>query len=83
MTEDHQNVNVHNVTYMFVANRTSGHHLTDRKQAGSVLSLENPKCLPSAQNKINQRNNLYASWKNIEKQQWAKHLKYDKEMDLK
>ena len=38
MTEEHQNMDVHSVTYMSVANRVSGHHFCDAKPTESPQS---------------------------------------------
>lgn len=60
MTHEHQNNDAHCVTYMSVANRVSGNHLSNVKPGGSVLSLENGKCLPSVSDNVRQRENYIA-----------------------
>ena len=60
MTHEHQNIDAHCVTYMSVANRVSGNHLATVNRSGSVLNLENGKCLPSVRDNIKQRGNYVA-----------------------
>ena len=60
MTHEHQNNDAHCVTYMSVANRVSGNHLSHVRPGGSVLNLENGKCLPSVRDNVRQRENYIA-----------------------
>lgn len=59
MTEEHQDIDAHCVTYMSVENRVSGNHLSS-KSVGSVLNLENGKCLPSVRDNTRQHANYVA-----------------------
>ena len=62
MTHEHQNNDAHCVTYMSVANHleVSGNHLSHVRPGGSVLNLENGKCLPSVCDNVRQRENCIA-----------------------
>jgi hypothetical protein len=57
MTEQHQNVDHHYVTYMNVENRVSGNHLSDELPTGGVMKMENGKCIPSSADNVKQRTN--------------------------
>ena len=59
MTEEHQNIDAHYVTYMSVENRVAGNHLSAQSN-GSVMHLENGKCLPSARDNVRQHANYVA-----------------------
>ncbi len=57
MTEHHQNIDHHYVTYMSVENRVSGNHLSDELPASGVMKMENGKCIPSSADNVKQRTN--------------------------
>lgn len=47
MTEEHQNIDKHCVTYMSTENRVSGNPLSNAPSVDGILNMENGKCLPS------------------------------------
>ena len=44
MSEDHQNIDKHYVTYTSTENRVSGNHLSDQTPLGGIKEMENGKC---------------------------------------
>jgi hypothetical protein len=54
MTEQHQNVDHHYVTYMSVENRVSRNHLSDELPTGGVMKIENRKFIPSSADNVNE-----------------------------
>ena len=57
MTEEHQNIDKHYVTYMCTENRVSGNNLSEQLPPGGVKEMENGKCLPSTIDNVKQRLN--------------------------
>ena len=57
MSEDHQNIDKHYVTYMSTENRVSGNHLSDQNPLGGIKEMENGKCLPTTSDNAKQRQN--------------------------
>jgi hypothetical protein len=54
ITEQHQNVDHHFVTYMSVENRVSRNHLSDKLPTGGVVKMENRKFIPSIADNVNE-----------------------------
>ena len=57
MTEEHQNVDKHNVTVMSTENRVSGNHLSDAQPEEGIFAMANGHCLPSPRDNAEQRHN--------------------------
>lgn len=57
MTEEHQNIDNHCVTYMATENRVSGNHLSNQAPEHGILQMENGLCLPSPYENAKQREN--------------------------
>ena len=47
MTEEHQNIDKHYVTYMSAENCVSGNYLSDKVPVGGVMMMEDGHCLPN------------------------------------
>jgi hypothetical protein len=60
MTEDHQNIDKHCVTFMSTENRVTGNHLSDKTPLDGILDMENGKCLPDHPDSVKQRENYIA-----------------------
>ena len=57
ISEDHQNIDKHYVTYTSTENRVSENQLSDRTPLGGIKEMENGKCLPTTDNNAKQRQN--------------------------
>ena len=60
MTENHQNIDVHHVSFMSAENRVGGVELSNEKNPDGIMDLENGKCIPSIDDHILHRRNFTA-----------------------